>query len=73
MEKGFDRGKNRISLLFVESPDFPLPGVGRSEFQLGRCTSALKSFFVVAVVRYDLRSKLKFCLVWFVQKIQGRH
>ena len=38
MEKGFDRGlKNRISLFFVESPDFfhgspdfPLPGVGRS-------------------------------------------
>ena len=41
----------------------PLPGVGRSEFELGRCTSALKSFFVVAIVRYDLRSKLKFCLV----------
>ena len=37
MEKGFDQGKNSISLFFVESPDFfhgspdfPLPGVGRS-------------------------------------------
>ena len=37
MEKGNDREKNRISLSFVESPDFfhgspdfPLPGVGRS-------------------------------------------
>ena len=38
MEKGFDREKkNRISLFFGESPDFfhgspdfPLPGVGRS-------------------------------------------
>ena len=54
MEKGLDRGKNRISLLFVESPDFyhgspdfPLPGVGRSEFELGRCTSALKSFLLL--------------------------
>ena len=38
MEKGFDQGKNRISLflhslqiLFHVSPDFPLPGVGRSQ------------------------------------------
>ena len=37
MEKGFDRGKNRISLYFLRSPDcfpgspdFPLPGVGKS-------------------------------------------
>ena len=75
MEKGFDRGKNRISLFFVQSPDFfhgspdfPLPGVGRSEFEFGRCISALKSIFVVVVVvRYYLRSNLKFCLVWFVQ------
>ena len=28
-EKGFDRGKNKISLFFVEYPDFPLLGVGR--------------------------------------------
>ena len=25
-----DREKNRISLFFMESPDFPLSGVGRS-------------------------------------------
>ena len=37
MVKGFDRGKTRISLFFVESPDyfswvsrFAFPGVGRS-------------------------------------------
>ena len=38
MEKVFDRGKNRISLFFKQSPDvffrrspdFPLPGIGRS-------------------------------------------
>ena len=37
MEKGFNWEKERISLFFVESPnffhgspDFPLPGVGRS-------------------------------------------
>ena len=38
MVKVFDRGKYRISQFFVESrdffswsPDFPLPGVGRSD------------------------------------------
>ena len=32
-------------------------------------------FFVVVIiidVRYDLHSNVTFCLVWFVQKIQGR-
>ena len=33
------------------------------------CISVFKCFFLV---RYDLRSNVMFCLVWFVQKIQGR-
>ena len=34
MEKGFDRGKNRISLFFVESPDF-FSWVSRFSFTRG--------------------------------------
>ena len=29
-------------------------------------------FVVVVVIRYDLCLNVTFCLVWFVQKIQGR-
>ena len=33
---------------------------------------SVEKFVVVVVVRYDLCSNVTFCLVWFVQKIQGR-
>ena len=65
MEKGFDRGlKNRISLFFVESPDFfhgspdfRLPGVGRSVVY-----SALRRVLSVTCLTAAVFNRL--CLLW---------
>ena len=75
MEKGFDQGKNRISLFFVQSPDFFMGLQIFLYWKLVGLSLNLEGIFqccIFLVVRYDLRSNLKFCLVWFVQKIQGR-
>ena len=57
MEKGFDRGKNRISLFFIQSPDFfhgspdfPLPGIGRSAVKPFLAHLYLKQSTVCSVI-----------------------
>ena len=77
MEKGFDPEENTISLFFVESPDFfhgspdfPLPGVGRSVVKCSHMPCC--GYFIEINVPHFVKTKLHVWPSLYVQLKRSR-